>query len=129
MARKFRDPNARLVNLVELPVEKSLVQIRESLVDIWGLVSPFSASQTADYTLSGNIGHERVICANTTAITITLNPKPKDLEEFTIKRAGTGAVTIDGNGNTMDGKSTVALKLYDGPNGIYTDAAAEWSWV
>jgi len=129
MGRKFRDPNARLTNLVTLPIERALVEIRESLVDIWGLVSPFSASQTADYTLTGRVGHERVICANTVAITITLNATPKDLEEFTIKRAGTGAVTINANGKAMDGKSTLSLKLYDGPNGVYTDAAGEWSWV
>ena len=123
MARKLRDPNANL----SAPTPE---QIRGTLVDIWSIVSPYSASQAADYTLTGAAAHEMVVCTNTTSttITITLNPKPKDLEEVTIKRTD-GPVTISGNGKTMDGQSTVSLALYDGPNMIYTDAAAEWSFV
>ena len=120
--RKLRNPNA-------LTAQPTPQEIRGSMVDMWGLISPYSASQTGDYTLTGAIAHERVICANTVAVTITLNAKPKDLEEFTIKRTGTGAVTINGNGKTMDGCATVALVQYDGPHGIYTDAAGEWSFV
>jgi hypothetical protein len=89
-------------------------------------VSPYSASQDGDYTLTGKVAHERVICTTTGSQTITLNPKPKDLEQFTIKRTD-GAVTIDGNGKTMDGQTSVSLGLYDAANGVYTeDRLGDW---
>jgi len=128
--RKLRNPNARLQGIGIKPTEVQLKEIRDVLVDLWSLVSPYFSSVTADFTTSGKVAHEIVICANTSAITVTLHAKAKDGDQVTIKRTGTGSVTVSGNGNTIDGSSTIVLgSAYAGPHLIYTAAAGEWSIV
>lgn len=129
MPRNIRNPNARLQGIGQKSTETQLKEIREVLVDMWALVSPFSAPHTGDYTVSGNVALERVIMTNTVAATVTLPVSPKDLAEVFVKRTD-GQVTIDGNGTTIDGQATQILGTqYDGAHMLYTDAAAEWSFV
>jgi len=129
MARNLRDPNARLQMIGQKPTEVQLKEVREVLIDMWSLVSPFSASQTTSYTVTGNVGHERVIMANTSSATVTLPSFPDDLSEVSIKRTD-AQVTIDGNGKNIDGQTTLILGTqYDGAHMVYTDAAGEWSLI
>ena len=98
-------------------------------MDLWYTTSPFSASQSDNYTTTGMVAHERVIMTNIAPKTVTLNANPADLEEVTVKRTD-AQVTLDGNGKTIDGQPTKILgNLYDGANIVYTDAAGEWSIV
>jgi hypothetical protein len=60
---------------------------------------------TTDYTTTGT---DRIICNNSSAATVTLRSSPGDDEKVYIKRL-TSQVTIDGNGNTIDGDSTLVL--------------------
>jgi hypothetical protein len=136
MSRKTRNPNARLQRIeargahhTPMPVDKQVQEIRDVLVDMWALISPFSAAQTGDYTVTGNVALERVVMTNTTAATVTLPANPKDLAEVFVKRTD-AQVTIDGNGKTIDGQATQILgSQYDGAHMLYTDAAGEWSFV
>ncbi len=129
MTRKLRDPNARLQRIGQMPVEVQLKEVREVLVDIWGLVDPFSGAQSGNYTITGNANIERAIMTNSAPATVTLPAFPADLQEVFVKRTD-AQVTIDGNGNTIDGQLTKILGVqYDGAHMIYTDAAGEWSLI
>ncbi len=129
MPRRTRNPNARLQQIGGKTAEQQLVEVREALVDMWALISPFSAPQDGDYTVTGNVAIERVVMTNTTSATVTLPTSPDDLAEVFVKRTD-AQVTIDGNGKTIDGQATQILGTqYDGAHMLYTDAAGEWSFV
>ncbi len=86
--------------------------------------NPIAAS--ADYTTTDN---DVVICTNSVAITVSLNPEPNDLEFVTVKRAN-AKVAINGNGKTIDGESQVVLsRKYTGLDLVYTVEADSWSIV
>ena len=72
MARILRNPNA-------LANQPDVVAIRGVLVDMWSIVSPFSAPQSGDYTTTGEVAHERVIMTNTSSATVTLHANPSEL--------------------------------------------------
>jgi len=131
VGRRLRDPNARLQSLT-FPQDKAtsamLVQIRESLVDIWAVVSPAPITASGDYEVTGKVAVETVICTNTSASTITLPAQPDDLAEVVVK-ATNSTVTVTGNGKTIDGSATKILTAYDGMHIVYTDAAGEWSII
>lgn len=79
---------------------------------------------TADYTTTGRFDHEIVVCNNTSAITVTLQTLVEG-QQVSVTRAGTGAVTIDGNGSTIIGESTQSLPdQYDVAN--MTATTVEW---
>lgn len=64
-------------------------------------------------------------CTNTSAITITLPADPPVNGRISIIRAGTGAVTIDGNGETITGETTQILpSQYDAADLVY--GSTEW---
>lgn len=82
---------------------------------------------TADYTTSNVAGIEKVVCNNTALATITLTNKPKDLNRVQVIRANTGAVTIDGNGNTINGASTYSVaSQYDSVTVEWFEDVEEW---
>ena len=60
---------------------------------------------TANYT---TIGTGRIICNNSSNITITLNASPVDDEKVYIKQIN-NEVLINGNGNNIDGDSTLNI--------------------
>ena len=63
----------------------------------------------------------------TSTVTISLNAIPNDLEAVHIKHATTGTVTISGNGNTIDGETTILVyKKYTSLHIIYSVDAGEW---
>lgn len=78
---------------------------------------------SSNYTTDGN---EIVIA--TSNITATLNSAPADGERVSVKRATTaGTVTIDGNGNNIDGSSTATLLYnYETITMIYSVDNDEW---
>lgn len=68
---------------------------------------------------------DTIICTNTSAITITLPLSPKVNNRVTVIRAGTGAVTINGNGETILGETTQVMPMqYDAADMVFT--SADW---
>ncbi len=123
----------RDARLLELYLNRR--QKPESVLSLYGLTlnrallnkKAFSiveiATGTTAYTTSGN---EIIICNNTGALTIDFNPNPDEGEEVKVKRRD-AAVTLDGNGNNIDGAGTQSLaSQYDANVLIYTNHAAEW---
>ena len=81
-------------------------------------------STSTDFTTTGD---QVIICTNTLAVTITLNPTPDDGESVHIKRQNTGTVTVSGS---VDGGTTLAIGgRYSAPHLIFTLAAGEWSII
>ena len=81
-------------------------------------------STGTDFTTTGD---QVIICTNTLAVTITLNPTPDDGESVHIKRQNTGTVTVSGS---VDGGTTLAIGgRYSAPHLIFTLAAGEWSII
>lgn len=77
-------------------------------------------------------GQEIVFCGHPFALAriIYLNATPEQQEKTTIKRMGTGGVTVNGNGKTIDGAATQPLPtIYDSITVIYTIEAGEWSII
>ncbi len=108
------------------PVTEDALEVLYPMVNA-GLVPQTSViAASAAFTTTGT---QVVICTNTAAMTIKLNATPDDGEEVEIKRQN-AAVTIDGNGQTVDGAtSVVILAQYDSPHLVYTVAANEWSII
>lgn len=81
--------------------------------------------------ISGSItttGDQILICTNTSPIVITLNANPRDAERVIVKRQNTGAVSIAGNGNNIDGSTPLVIgSRYDAPTVMFTNAGGEWS--
>ena len=77
----------------------------------------------ADDTVTGDVtavAGQLVVCTNTTAITVTLPASPTANTRVGVVRAGTGAVTVDGNGETIIGATTQTLPLqYDAMQLVY----------
>ncbi len=120
MPRRLLNPNA-------LSAVPSPEDLRAALVSIWYLVSEAPITVTADYTTTGKVNLERLICTNTTAITVTLHPTPADGHEVIVNRNNTGAITVDGNGNTTNGMSTFTImSQYDSCHLSYNEIAGEW---
>ena len=128
--RKLRDPNARLQHIANRAPEIQIKEIREVLVDMWALVSPFHASQDDSYTTTGKVAHEVVVMTNTVSATVTLHKLPADGDRVTVKRTD-AQVTVDTEGTEkIDGQDEIILGAqYDAPQFIYTDAGGEWSII
>lgn len=78
---------------------------------------------TANHTTKNS---EVVICNNSAAITVTLNPSPNDGEQVSIKRRD-ASVTVSG---AIDGGTILAIGMkYDAPTLLYTTSAGEWSII
>lgn len=76
---------------------------------------------TPGYTL---VATDDFVITNQT--TISLPASPVDGKPYTIKSRNV-AITVSGNGNTIDGLSTFFLGQYDAANFIYNATTAEWS--
>jgi len=64
---------------------------------------------------------DTLVCTNTSAVTITLPASPALNSRISVIRAGTGAVTISGNGETILGESTQSMpSQYDAADMVYT---------
>ena len=104
-------------------------ELRRALVDMWYLVGEAMITLTTEttYTTSSAVAIERIIAKNTVALTISLNAKPKDGDEVWVKRTD-AAVTVSGNGNTIDGDTTYALvRVDDFIKFLYNEADTEWT--
>ena len=95
-------------------------QLILDMIDSMGVVETTVTTSTT----SQGLAHERIICNNTSAITITLHAFATG-GQVDVIRANTGAVTIDGNGTDITGQSTQALpSRYDVAN--VGPGPAEW---
>lgn len=120
--RIYRDP-AVLVNQ-PVPTVRDIVN---SLSDTFDFVRPYITTETGDYTTSGRVAHEVVKCTGSSAQTVTLHSNPTDGQRVTIKRIGSGAVTISG---TIDGAASSSIGPGVGLQLIYIDdSTGEWSAI
>lgn len=87
---------------------------------------PFKTNFQSTSTALTTSGHQVIIV--TGAVTITLNAAPWDGEVVKIKRATTaGAVTVSGNGKTIDGASTYKiLENYEAVQIVYSVLDDGW---
>ncbi|MEE9304397.1 MAG: hypothetical protein V3U84_11540 [Thiotrichaceae bacterium] len=71
-------------------------------------------------------GNQLIVCNNTAAATVTLNPNPSDGERVHIKRRDAG-VTISGD---VDGVTSLTIaNIYDAPHLVYSSLADEWMLI
>jgi hypothetical protein len=93
-------------------IQGMLDQLTQSLVDTFTAQSraytPRVVEVTADYTTTGERNEETVICNNTGSITVTLHTLVAK-NRVTVIRAGTGAVTVDGDAANISGAGTQSL--------------------
>lgn len=121
--RRLRDPNTLDTR------EPNLLDIRRVLIDFWYLISPHTDSQTGNYTTTGEVALETVICTNSSPSIVTLHPLPADGDEVIVKRQN-AQVTIEGNGQTIDGQTEMILGTrYDSPHMVWTESGDEWSII
>lgn len=128
----LRNPNARMVDMSRRLSTPSgllsiLTEIRDSLIGLWSLVSPFPTNVTGDYTTTGSVAIERVVCTNTSPITVTLHGKPKDGDQVLVKRLG-AQVTVDtADTKQIDLSDEIILNaLLDGPHLYFSESADMW---
>ena len=129
--REVREPEA-----LRVPEEydtRHEENVREVLIDLYGLVKPFVTNQSGDYTTTGEAAFEyvRTTSTGTGTQTISLHATPRDLDRVQVKRAGTAPVTVDTDGSeTIDGNASITIgSQYDAPLMMYTDEAGEWELV
>lgn len=104
--------------------EELTVALQEAFETVRTTLS-YSTNVTEDYQVTGQFLHETVICNNTSAVTVTL-PARTEGARVTVIRAGTGAVTINGDGTNIVGSATKALATqYDADELI----ASSTEWV
>lgn len=91
----------------------------------WQLVaSPALVTVIATNTTSLGVPHQLIICNNTSAITVTLHSLAVG-GKVDVARVNTGAVTVDGGGANIIGRSKInLLSRYDVVNIFALDA--EW---
>lgn len=79
---------------------------------------------SADFTTTGS---QIIICTNTAAIDITLNPSPDDGEQVHIKRQNAGGVNVIG---AIDGGAALQIgQRYSSPHLVFTVDADEWNII
>lgn len=84
--------------------------IRQILIDHDSVLSYHFSTQSGAYTTSGAVGHEYVLTSGSSPQTISLHASPQEGQRVTVKRGGTGAVTVDTAGaETIDGGASVSL--------------------
>jgi hypothetical protein len=103
--------------------EELTVTLQQAFSELRRTVS-YNVNVTADYITTGEFLHETVICNNTGVVVVTLQTlSPGD--RVTVIRAGTGAVTVDGDTSNIIGSSTkVIAAQYDALDLIAS--ATEW---
>jgi hypothetical protein len=120
-----------LRNLITLA--DSIDEISSEATDVSGLTFPYPFQSLrfipdtvvvyGDYTLPTT---QRVICANATPSTITMNDAPEDMETAYITRA-MDQITIDGNGKTINGETSITVtEQYTTLNIVYITEIDGW---
>jgi len=103
-------------------------EVKQRILDIYNLVTPTITRTPGDYTTDPKAAWEIVVTTGTTTQTITLHSGAKDLHRVSIKRKGSGGVTIATEGSeTIDGSSSISLMgPRDGPNLYYDEDDTDW---
>ena len=87
-----------------LTITPEILKLNRHTVDLQDEAEVVIETST-DLTTASASRTQTIICNNTSAITITLQPL-RSGDRVTVVRAGTGAVTLDGNGTNIIGAST-----------------------
>ena len=94
-----------LLAIIEIELRLDIAEIRLDLLEARVTYLEGSTVVTAiDVTAEGN---QLIIC--TDALTVTMNAEPLDKDVVEVK-ATNGKVIINGNGNTIDGESTITIR-------------------
>jgi len=104
--------------------------------DIWGNqpasgFSPFMASGetfvTGDSPVSASVGYVHTLDATTGAVELDLPAAPSDRQGVgVVVTNATNTVTVDGNGNNIEGAASETLALYDAVTYRYYSGLGEW---
>lgn len=107
---------------------QDLEELKQATWDIYELVTPTVTRISGDYTTDPKAAWEVVVTTGTTTQTITLHSGAKDLHRVSIKRKGSGGVTLATEGSeTIDGSSSIPLMgPRDGPNLYYDEDDTDW---
>lgn len=124
MSRKLRYRTARSIEGVQ-----SLDEAKRVLEDVLYMASTFKTSTTADYTTTGKVSHETVVCKNTSGITVSLHSPASDGDTVTIIRQNTGTVSYDTEGSeTINGAASASLaSQYDKATLIFDEDSQDWN--
>ncbi len=111
-------------------IQANIVTIQNDITAIEARLDAIEALQFIEVTATANhttTRNEVITCTNTSAITITLEASPDALQDVHVTRTN-ASVTIDGNGNNINGSSTVKLiSKGDSVHLIYNDSLSEWA--
>lgn len=125
MPRKYRYLNQRAIQNVA-----DIEGVKAVLFDLLAAVGEYKENTTTDYSVSGNVAREIVVCNNTSAITVTMVAEPRDGDQVLVSRANTGGVTVDFNGKTdIFGNATVTLNQGDSPDYEFDETLDQWRAV
>ena len=98
-------------------IEAALIIINARLTYLEGTMVVTAVNVTAS-------GNTTIICTDSLTVTMALNPLDKDLVK--VKQTN-GNVTIDGNGNNIDGDSSVIMRRnFTGLDMVYSSTADAW---
>ena len=86
--------------------------IHSALVGTHNLTTDLNRTVTTK-TAAYNPAVNRDIVLMNGTYTVTLNGSPSANDIVDVKNIGTGVVTVDGNGNTVDGSATIELYQYE----------------
>jgi len=111
-----------VIDLDQINDRLDLIESRLDLVEARVTYLEGSIVVTAvNVTASGNT---TIIC--TDALTVTLNTNPLDKDLVKVKQTN-GNVTIDGNGNNIDGDSSVIMRRnFTGLDLVFSSSADAW---
>lgn len=118
MTRDFRNPRAA----------KTLEQTNNVLIDLYDFVVPTYTKAADNYTTLKNAAREIVDCTGTATKTITFHSGAKQLQPVTVKRTGSGAVTLATEGSeTIDGSASSSLATQgDKETFFYIEEDTDW---
>ena len=117
-----QDITALTARVAALELRMSIVELRLDLVeDRVTYLEGTTVVTAVDVAASGN---QVIICTDSLTVTMALAPLDKDVVEV---KATNGKVIIDGNGNTIDGSSTVTIRRDNtGLSMEYSSTADAW---
>lgn len=102
-------------------IELRLDLLEARVTYLEGLTIVTAVNVTIDNSVTGN---QVIICTDTLTVTMAAIPLDKDVVEV---KSTNGNVIIDGNGNNIDGDSTVTIRRnYTGLSMEYSTTADAW---
>ena len=126
MPRRIRYRNPRSIQSVQ-----DINGVLDVLRDILAMIGEFRTVITADYSVTGEVAREVVVCNNTSSVTVTMVASPSDGDQVLVTRCNSGSVTVSFNGKTdiSGGSTKVLLSVGDSLNYEFDETIDRWRAV